>query len=590
MIEVLATNITSPLGMTTEENYQHVRDGRTQLATYEHWKGVADAFGASMLTDVQKAALALEGYTFFEAMAIHSIAEALKHVGNMDLERTVLILSTTKCNVDELAAEAEKDGAYLHPGETAWKIARHFGITAEPIVVCNACISGVTGQVLAKRLIEAGVYEQAIVCGADSVSAFIVAGFQSFKALSPFPCRPFDIERLGLNVGEAAATMIFGSVTEVSTADLAPADRWFLQAGCTNNDAYHVSAPSPVGEGTYRAIKHTLEGVNIDELATVCVHGTATMFNDQMESKAIQQAALSDVPLTVLKGYYGHTMGAAGLLETILTMRALDEGIVLPALGFEEMGVSGKVNISNQELKTDKKSFLKIISGFGGCNGALYYNKERGDITVLENAEKQVSEEKRYQPYNVQHHVHIIPEGVEIDGQRQKTSATGKALLTEIYKQHVGNYPKFYKMDLLCRLAFVASELLLMQEENAGEAVSSEEKVSEANGEKRGIVLFNRTTSIDSDRKHIATLVEDNLPSPSIFLYTLPNIMTGEIAIKHQMKGETSLYILTEKNETLMSQIISTTLAQRELQSVVTGWVDCQDEDHFEADLLLAGR
>lgn len=586
MIEVLATNITSPLGMTTEENYQCVRAGGTLLATYEHWKGLADAFGASMFTAAQKEKLALEGCTSFEAMAIHSIAEALTHAGDMDLERTVLILSTTKCNVDELAAEAEKDGAYLHPGETARKIARHFSITAEPIVVCNACISGVTGQVLAKRLIEAGVYDQAIVCGADSVSAFIVAGFQSFKALSPYPCRPFDIERLGLNVGEAAATMIFGKASETAPASETDAERWLLQAGCTNNDAYHVSAPSPVGEGTYRAIMTTLDGVNIDDLATVCVHGTATMFNDQMESKAIQQAGLSEVPLTAIKGYYGHTMGAAGLLETVLTMRALDEGIILPALGFEEIGVSGKVCISSQEKKTEKQSFLKIISGFGGCNGALYYNKEKRQNTLVsENEERRKSVANGFLSYKIQHRVHITPEGVEVDGRPLPTTATGKALLTEIYKKYVGNYPKFYKMDLLCRLAFVASELLLMQEEKAGETGASEIK-----GEERGIVLFNRTTSIDSDRKHIATLVEDNLPSPSIFLYTLPNIMTGEIAIKHQMKGETSLYILADKREGLMEQIVATTLAQSELQSVVTGWVDCQDEEHFEADLLLAGR
>lgn len=584
MISVLATNVTSPLGMTTEQNYQSVCAGRSMLTTYSQWRGIGEPFAASMFTAEQEEALAQEGFSRFESLVLHSVSDALNQVGELQKDRTVLVLSTTKCNVEELGAEADTDAAYLHPGETARKIARHFGIMTDPIVVCNACISGVSAQLVAKRLIEAGLYDTAIVCGADNVTPFTVAGFQSFKALSPYPCRPFDIERLGLNIGEAAATMVFGkaeafSVLEKANTAIATdqADStWLLVSGCTNNDAYHVSAPSPVGEGAFRAIQKTCEGIDKEELATVCVHGTATMFNDQMESKAIQQAGLSDIPLIAIKGYYGHTMGAAGLLETILTMRALDDGRILPTRGFEEIGVSGKVTISNQEQQTDKQSFLKIISGFGGCNGALYYKKvQEVDCTKVQGAPD----------YQVQHRVHITPEGFEIDGQRGEASAQGKALLTEIYKQYIGNYPKFYKMDLLCRLAFVATELLLQQETN--DAV---EKVVSEVGEGRGIILFNHSSSIDSDRKHIATIVNGELPSPSIFLYTLPNIMTGEIAIKHGYKGETSLYILDTKREEQMHQIVATTLQQSNMQSVVTGWVDSLDETHFEADLCLASR
>ena len=579
MIQVLATNITSPLGMTTEENYQAVKSGASVLSTYQQWKGFSDPFAASMFSAEQVETLSMEGYSRFEALVIRSVAEALSSANLKDLERTVFILSTTKGNVEELGEVAAHDGAYLHPGATAKKIARYFGINNEPIVVCNACISGVSGQLLAKRLIEAGYYDTAIVSGADCVTPFTVAGFQSFKALSPYPCRPFDIERLGLNIGEAASTMIF-SKEEV-------ADRWTLVTGCTNNDAYHVSAPSPVGDGTYRAIQKTLEGIDASELATVCVHGTATMFNDQMESKAIQQAELSTVPLLALKGYYGHTMGAAGLLETILTMRSLEDGCILPTKGYEEIGVSGKISISNQEQQTDKTSFLKIISGFGGCNGALLYKKE--DSSRKKEKESLVSGQSDLQTdgiidpktdYSILHRVHITPSSLSVDGKTYETTSQGKALLTEIYKQHIGDYPKYYKMDMLCRLVFVATELLVKQEEETVE------------GEERGVILFNRTSSIDSDRKHIATIVEQSLPSPSIFLYTLPNIVTGEIAIKHNYKGETSLYILEEKNEKLMkqllmSQIIGSTLQQSDVKSILTGWADYLDEENFEADIMI---
>lgn len=562
MIQVLATNISSPLGKTTEENYQALKAGGSALASFQQWKGIKVPFAASVFTETQNEELAIDGYSRFEAMAIRSVADALSMLEAFDRSRTLFILSTTKCNVEELGDAPERDGQYLHPGETAKKIAQYFDIPTEPIVVCNACISGVTAQILAARLITAGYYDHAIVCGADCITPFTVAGFQSFKALSPFECRPFDIERLGLNIGEAASTMILGKADGVSV-------RWTLEGGCLNNDAYHVSAPSPVGEGTYRAIAHTLQQEEKDDLATVCVHGTATMFNDQMESKAIAQAGLSEIPLMALKGYYGHTMGAAGLLETIITMRSLDEGCILPTRGFEEIGVSGKVTISNQVIKTDKQSFLKIISGFGGCNGAMLLRKESAGNSAEENIEPQTSQLK------VLHRVKISSTSLMVDDELVKTQEQGKALLTEIYKQQIGNYPKFYKMDLLCRLAFVATELLVQQEEEQIE------------GEERGVIFFNRTSSIDSDRKHIATLREDEIPSPSIFLYTLPNIMTGEIAIKHNYKGETSLYILEEKNEEMMSRVIKTTLQQSGLKSIVTGWIDCQDEHSFEADISI---
>ncbi len=565
MIQVLATNITSPLGMTTEQNYQALKSGKSALYTYQHWKGLQEPFAASFFTDEQNAELIIKGYSRFESLAIRSVSDALLQT-TFDVTRTIFILSTTKCNVEELGDIEEHDGTYLHPGETAKKIAQYFGIENEPIVVCNACISGVTAQLVASRLIMAGLYDYAIVCGADCITPFTVAGFQSFKALSPQECRPFDIERIGLNIGEAASTMIFGKENCSAIEDKEPC--WILETGCSNNDAYHVSAPSPKGDGTYRAIIKTLQGVEKDDLATVCVHGTATMFNDQMESKAIQEADLSDIPLTALKGYYGHTMGAAGLLETIITMRSLDDSCILPTRGYEEIGVSGKVTISNQEQKTDKQRFLKIISGFGGCNGALLYKKDlTKDVMSLPPVKQ-----------NVEHTVKLTSSSLEVDGKMIETSEHGKALLTEIYKQYIGNYPKFYKMDLLCRLVFVATELLVQQEKEVVE------------GEERGVILFNRTSSICSDRMHIATICEDSIPSPSIFLYTLPNIVTGEIAIKHNYKGETSLYIFDHKDDMLMSQILDTTLQQSDVKSFVTGWVDCPDENTFEAELRIVTK
>ncbi len=575
MIRVLATNITSPLGANTEQNYQAMKSGCSALSQYDGWRGLPGVISAGLFSDGQSEAMKMDGLTRFESLAVHSVQEALSQtVLDVSSPRTLFVLTTTKANVEELCKD--DTSGYSSPGQAARKVARQLGFTTDPIVVCNACISGVTGLLLAKRLLEAGSYDHVVVCGADCQSEFTISGFQSFKALSPFACRPFDIERLGLNLGEAASTMV---LSRESADGAAPsASYWVLREGCLNNDAYHVSAPSPQGEGVYRGLQTMLSHVSTDELGMVCVHGTATMFNDQMESKAIEQAGLSQLPASALKGYVGHTLGASGVLETVITMRALEEGVILPTQGFEELGVSGKVNICNTLQTTDKQSFLKIISGFGGCNGALLLQR-----VVHDDARPDSCADSRQAEAPVCHTTHTVRltrDALYVDGEKLPTHATGKALLTEIYKERIGGYTKYYKMDALGRLAFVASELLIKAE-------GDESKKSD-----RAVVLFNGTSSIVADRKFLTTILDkDNyFPSPADFLYTLPNIVTGEIAIKHQYKAETSLYILPRQDDELMRKVALTSFDDPTLQSMITGWIDCPDEDDFVAELMIVER
>lgn len=564
MIKILATNITSPLGFTTEENYRSVKNGRSALRVHDTWKGIPEPFTASLFDSSQEKSLLLDGFTRFESITIRSIQEALSHSEGTDIksERTALILSTTKGDIEELADCEQNDGAYLKPGASAAKIARHLGFTTEPVVVCNACISGITAQILADRLICSGAYDTIVVCGADCQSPFVVAGFMSFKSLSPYECRPFDIERLGLNLGDAAATIVFGK------ADCVTDDgSWKLIAGELNNDAYHVSAPSPVGDGTYNAACTVLDSIDKDSLATVSVHGTATMFNDQMESKAIERAGLSEIPVSALKGYFGHTLGAAGVLETILTMEAVDDGVILPVRGYSEIGVSGRINISNEARSTDKDTFVKLISGFGGCNGAAVFS--RSAI-----CKPQVCERKEIKTVSS---VMITPSSLTIDGEETEVTSSGKGLISEIYKLYIKDYPKFHKMDIFSKLAFAAAEIVCRNE------------AAESRDGNRAVVLFNSSSSIVADRKHIATFSAEGefYPSPSVFLYTLPNIVTGEIAIKNGYKGETSLYILDKYNERIINEAVEATFAASSVRTMITGWVDCASEDVFEANIKL---
>jgi len=146
-------------------------------------------------------------------------------------------------------------------------------------------------------------------------------------------------------------------------------------AGVVRNDANHISGPSRTGEGSYRALAAVTAGVDTSSIAVLNVHGTATVYNDEMESIAIQRAGLTDTPVNSLKGYLGHTMGAAGVLECLLTMQALDQGTVLGTRGYSNCGTSVPLNISATARPASGNSFVKLLSGFGGCNAAMLFKK-----------------------------------------------------------------------------------------------------------------------------------------------------------------------------------------------------------------------
>lgn len=581
MAYIIADNIISPLGETSEENYLSVKAGRSGIRAYEPGTcNIPEGFYASLL------------FEDFETLALKS---AQKAIANARLElkgkRTAFILSSTKGNIEENISLAD----------SAQRIASQLGIDAKPIVVCNACISGLSALILGNRLIDSGLYDAAIVCGCDTPRQFILSGFQSLKALSPEPCRPFDMERMGLNLGEAAATLILSK-------NPIQGNSWRMGDGFIRNDAFHISTPSKTADGLYLSLQRTLESYTkeisstckqIDlkaHLAFINAHGTATLFNDQMESVAIGRAGLSDLPANAYKSFWGHTMGAAGILETIISMKAIDDDTILGTRGFSELGVSGKMNICAENRPTDKKGFIKMLSGFGGCNATIWAAKSpKSEMIALSQKEQQKCE------FTTTHAIRITPEEVVLDHQKlwegnqnanekleEQEGAGHHSLLTSLYKQMIGNYPKFYKMDGLSRLGFVASEILLNAEKGDTDVERREEE-GERLLEERAIIFFNHSSSIASDRNYKESINDkDNyFPSPSIFVYTLPNIVTGEIAIRNHFHGETSFFILPNKDERMMEEILQASCRDAQSKSFLTGWIDYEDERHFEADLKI---
>ena len=556
------------MGFTTSENYQALRSGHSALRCYESLWGLPDPVCASLFTEGQKARLQTQGLTFFESLAVASIKDTLqRHPIDIGSHRVALVIASTKGNIQDL----DTDGTRASLANSAEMIARHLGITTTPIVVCNACISGTSAQALALRLMESGHYDYVIVNGTDCVSRFVLSGFSSLKAMSSAPCRPFDIDRNGLNLGEASATILFGKTCEDEAAT------WRATGAAVRNDAEHISNPSKTAEGCLRAINALPE----QNISMISLHGTATLYNDQMEAVVLQKSQLLNIPALALKGYYGHTMGAAGILETIISLRCIESGETLPSKGFEEIGVSANINISAAPLKTKGQTLLKLISGFGGCNAAMLFTKNEG--VPYPAAPTRLS----CQSMSISHTVALSSEGtilldgkaIDILGRAKRQSRAhekGKDMLTQLYKQYIGDYPRYYKMDILSKVAFICSELLLQAEGQRDE-----------HKEDRAVILFNHSSAVVSDRNFLATIADEFYPSPSVFVYTLPNIATGEIAIRNGYHGETSFYILPSKSAEIMNKIIDASFRDKAIQSAITGWVDCDDENHFETEMRI---
>ncbi|MBY0426976.1 MAG: beta-ketoacyl synthase, partial [Cytophagales bacterium] len=256
--------------------------------------------------------------------------------------------------------------AYLW--DSAEKIRTFLGNPHPVYTLSNACISGTLAIVIAARFIRSGRYDSAIVVGADLFSHFVLSGFKSFQALSPAPCKPFDANRTGINLGEAGASLI------LTRSDRTSQGKVNVLGGASSNDANHISGPSRTGDGLYYAIQAALESSHITsslEIDYISAHGTGTSYNDEMEAKAFAWAGLTQVPTNSLKGYFGHTLGTSGILESVLAVDSIENSRLFASAGYEVRGVSESLNILTENTFGKLTTCLKTSSGFGSCNAAL---------------------------------------------------------------------------------------------------------------------------------------------------------------------------------------------------------------------------
>jgi len=370
-------NIISSLGFDSETVASQIANQVSGISLVDDKKIFQQPFYSSLISseELEAAFNKLESkgdYTRLEQMLIVSL-NAVIEAANIPLnERVGLIISTTKGNIDVLEENSIFPEKRVYLSELGQIIKDFFGFKNDAIVLSNACVSGLLAIVVAKRFINVGTYDHVFITSGDMVNEFILSGFNSFQALSEEPCRPYSKDRSGINIGEVAASVL---VTSEKTDLVKEAVEVLGEGSC--NDANHISGPSRTGEGLFRSVRNALKeaGINNEEIDYISAHGTATTFNDEMEAVAFNRLNLGKVPLNSLKGYFGHTLGASGLLETIVGMHSLEQNRLFASLGFSELGVSEYINVITETTAKELKTFLKTASGFGGCNTAAIFRK-----------------------------------------------------------------------------------------------------------------------------------------------------------------------------------------------------------------------
>ncbi len=254
-------------------------------------------------------------------------------------------------------------------------LARSAGFSGPVLTVSTACASGTDAIGIGYRKIASGSADVIVAGGADAICEFSFSGFSALKVLTPDAVRPFSRNRMGLALGEGAAFLVLERETTAVHRGAAPLGR--IAGYASQSDAVHLTAPHREGRGLAAAAIAALRdgGCRPDEIEYVSAHGTGTLYNDWMETKAIK-VALGDhsraVPISSVKGALGHPFGAAGAMEAVVCLLAIRDGMVPPTANFEEADPECDLDyVPNVARRMTVRTALSISAGFGGQNAAL---------------------------------------------------------------------------------------------------------------------------------------------------------------------------------------------------------------------------
>ncbi len=364
---IVMAEMVTPYGKGTEACWQGLFAGKSAISRVDRFRTAAfhsDLAGiVGGLTYHHGESLVMQMLrTLFEGVAVPSDAK--------------LVLATTKGEIDLLEQsmlEQQGDGADAVVTRLLGKVADLTGVSGEGIVLSAACTSSAAAAAQAAAMIRNGHADCVLVAACDSITEFIFAGFSSLMALDREPARPFDKHRAGLNVGEAAAFALLMS-EERAIRENRPV-LGILAGWGLSDDANHMTGPSRESEGLVLAIEKAMASAFAEaaDIGFISAHGTGTLYNDQMEMRAFRAVFQNkERPVYSIKGGMGHTMGAAGLVELIIALRALRERTVPPTVNLVEPDddARGWVSGKQQQVQTGGLA-LVTNAGFSGINTAL---------------------------------------------------------------------------------------------------------------------------------------------------------------------------------------------------------------------------
>jgi 3-oxoacyl-[acyl-carrier-protein] synthase II len=264
------------------------------------------------------------------------------------------------------------------PATTADLIAGYWGLTGPRTTIMTACSSSAVALGHALDMIRLGYQDAMIAGGVESLCRLTYSGFNSLRLVDPEPCRPFDLERKGISLGEGAAFIILEDADHAIRRN-ANIFAEFLGYGLSC-DAIHMTAPSYDGEGAFLAISRAIEdaGISPEEIDYINAHGTATPLNDLMETKAIKKVLGNDtgVPVSSIKAMVGHTLGASGAIEAVATVLSIYNGVIPPTINHSEKDPGCDLDyVANKAREVDINVALSNSFAFGGNNACLVFRR-----------------------------------------------------------------------------------------------------------------------------------------------------------------------------------------------------------------------
>ena len=366
---VVASDILTPYGHGADICWDGIMANRTAVTPVTRFK--TQAFQSNYAGTVS--GLAYQGGT---SLVMQMLEVLFKRSGHMIPQDTTLVLATTKGEIDFLekhVIEEAGDARESSLDRLLGRVINLTGVKGGGIIVSAACTSSAAAAARAAAMIRGGHADCVLVVACDSVTEFIFSGFSSLMAMDNVPARPFDKNRAGLNVGEAAAFAL------IMSEERASREHRTIQAGLAgwglSDDANHMTGPSRESHGLILAINKAIQlaGIDTQQIGFIAAHGTGTRYNDAMEIQAFRTVFRDRrLPVYSLKGGIGHTMGAAGLVEMIIAQRALQERIVPPTVNLKTVDDDAVGWASGQQQTFGARTKALVTNaGFSGVNTAL---------------------------------------------------------------------------------------------------------------------------------------------------------------------------------------------------------------------------